>query len=699
MSFKKSCLLAMISVGLVSIALGLGVQYQKMRSYEAARKTAFYENAVSLGVLVEKHLVEAIEISKAMRAVLNQFPDIGADRYQAIATELRRNRDHILNIAFAPDMVVKYVHPLEGNGAVLGFDMRTRPEQWNAAQTAARVGRPVVAGPVSLIQGGYGFIVRVPIYKGEGRAEDNLWGFLSTVISTQPLTKLLDDVFLAGAEVAIRGDYGLGVSSSLIMGSANVFDDDPVLYDVNLPYGHWQIGIRSTTPWNQLPSSVVYKLWGSIFVIAAFGTLIFVMILRFQNRQVRAEQDLAAAIDSIEDGFAMFDPEDNLTLCNTRYADLYDLPERLQQPGTPFEDILKFGLDRGQYPEARGRELDWLEERVALHRNPTHSFNQLFSDGRWVKVAESKTSSGSIVGFRVDITDLKNAQEAAERANQIKSQFLNNINHEMRTPLTVMLGYAPMLSDIRRLPVFDKLASLVSAADNHREVIPLLDQLVDEVAKLSSKMQNSGNHLLNLINDTLDLSKFEAGEMKLDLKPVHLAPLVNALTEEFALKLEGKELVMKSADTDFVVMADEMRLRQILTNLIGNAIKFTDEGLILISAKVQGSELEITVSDTGCGIPSRHLPKIFDEFFQGDASTTRKYGGTGLGLAISRDLAVLQSGRLKADSVEGVGSRFSITLPRTHEVCIDPPFSRSRSAIGSALTSADILSPQHIPAD
>lgn len=647
----------------LATAGGIVAQIIAKREYNDSLRAHLYQQAASLGANIERRLVEAIEVSYAVRTFVAANPDIDTRQYNELAKGLRRDRDYLLNIAAAPNLVTKFVHPVEPNASVIGLDLNTSKAQREAAELARKVNRSVVAGPLDLIQGGSGFIIRTPVTIDEGAGQTRFWGIVSVVMSTSYLFDLAKEIAWSNVELAIRGRNGLGPSGDIVYGPQLVFDDAPVLYDVDLPYGLWQIGMRPVAGWNRLPLKDTVQIWAYTVLIAITAIAVVFVILRFKSRKDRAEGELAAAIESIEDGFAIFDTDDRLTLCNSRYRSIYDLPESLTTRGTPFKDLLKYGLSRGHYPEAEGREQEWLEERLDLHLNPAGSFNQLLRNGRWMKIAESKTENGMIVGFRVDITDLKNAQEAAERANQIKSQFLNNINHEMRTPLTVMLGYVPMLRDIRMLPAFQKFAEVRTKGENDNELTKFLDLLAGDIAKIADRIHSAGHHLLDLINDSLDLARIDAGQLKIDVKPVSLAKIVRSVASDFAQRLEASELELRIETVDFHVLADEIRLRQILINLIDNAIKFTDDGHITISAKPLDGKLVIEIADTGCGIPPKHLTHIFTEFYQGDSSTTRKYGGTGLGLAICRDLVELQGGSISVQSTVGAGTRFSITLP------------------------------------
>ena len=240
---------------------------------------------------------------------------------------------------------------------------------------------------------------------------------------------------------------------------------------------------------------------------------------------------------------------------------------------------------------------------------------------------------------------LREARDQSEAANLMKSQFLANMSHEIRTPLNGVLGMVQAM----RLDAISRV---------QRERLDLI--------------QSSGEQLLTVLNDILDISKIEAGKLDLEYLDFDAAALVTEVCETFTALGEEKGLVLASRiDSDVAGLwrGDPVRLKQILSNLTSNAIKFTREGRVELSASGAGGVLTFEVSDTGIGIGPDRRDRLFEKFSQADSSTTRKFGGTGLGLAICRELTVLMGGRIDVSSREGEGSTFTVVLPLDRVSC------------------------------
>ena len=237
------------------------------------------------------------------------------------------------------------------------------------------------------------------------------------------------------------------------------------------------------------------------------------------------------------------------------------------------------------------------------------------------------------------------ARDAAEDASRAKSAFLANMSHELRTPLNAIIGYSELVRE--------------QAEDGD----------YGNIARDSATITGASRHLLQLINDVLDLSKIGAGKMTLAAEPVDVASLVRDVTatNRFAAAKNGNRIEVTTPEDLPVLEGDATRIAQVLMNLVSNAVKFTRGGLVRVDVSNESrdgvSEVVFRVTDTGIGMTRDQTQQIFDAFTQADDSTTRRYGGTGLGLSVSRGLCTLMGGHIDVTSEPGVGSTFTVRLP------------------------------------
>ncbi len=391
-----------------------------------------------------------------------------------------------------------------------------------------------------------------------------------------------------------------------------------------------------------------------------------------QNYQ-DADQRLRDAIESISESFALWDHDRRLVLCNTKFQQLSGLKPEQVEAGTPREEIERIRpvVSQKRMVTERGAE-------------GVQTYERQLADGRWLQQNEHKMKDGGLVSIGTDITQIKQHQERltdserrlmatihdlslarkaeaervqeatelnikyqaekdrAEAANLAKSEFLANMSHELRTPLNAIIGF----SEIMQSGMFGPLGS-------------------DRYEEYANDIHQSGNFLLNVINDILDMSKIEAGRYSLEIETIDLCPLIQEAVRVVSVPAAEKDIeVITKIDDRISVQADRRAIKQILLNLLSNAVKFTGQpGRITVRAKKVGSAVALTIEDTGCGIPKAALVKLGKPFEQVQNQFSRNHAGSGLGLAISRSLAEMHGGALKIRSTEGVGTIVSVRIP------------------------------------
>jgi PAS domain S-box-containing protein len=364
-----------------------------------------------------------------------------------------------------------------------------------------------------------------------------------------------------------------------------------------------------------------------------------------------AQTRLNEAIESIHEGFALYDEQDRLVLCNGKFREFLFGADRPNLSGWPFEKIIREAAERGRVASALGRDEAWVSDCLERHRNPQGPYEESFEDGIYALISERRTRNGGTVAIYTDVSELKrqesslrDAVEQAQTANRSKTEFLANMSHELRTPLNAIIGFSEMLVDQVLGPL---------GAPRYREY--------------AEDIRGSGRHLLDIINDVLDVSKIEAGRQELNCELIDIRSVVEAslrLVERRAQDA-GHSLSVDLPDDLPDLYADERALKQVLLNLLSNAVKFTpDGGTISVRARMAEDDgLSIDIADSGIGIAPEDVPKALAFFGQVESGPARRYEGTGLGLALARRFMELHGGTLELASEVEVGTTVTVGFP------------------------------------
>jgi two-component system, cell cycle sensor histidine kinase PleC len=386
------------------------------------------------------------------------------------------------------------------------------------------------------------------------------------------------------------------------------------------------------------------------------------------EKTVAADLRLRDAIETIPEAFVLWDADNRLVLCNSNFQELHDLPDEAITVGASYESVVA----AGQKPVVRNK-VSTGGPAIPGAR----TFEAQLEDGRWLHISERRTKDGGYVSVGTDITALKTHEEKlidsekrlmatvadlrasqqrsaeltekyaeektrAEEANQAKSKFLANMSHELRTPLNAIIGF----SEIMESNMFGPLG-----ADKYHEYC--------------SDIRSSGQYLLEVINDILDMSKIEAGRIRLDFEDLALDPLLGEAMRVVSARAHDKQLeLVARISPELRLRADRRALKQIALNLLSNAVKFTPAGgRVTVRGRSTDRCIVLAIADTGIGIAPDALTRLGRPFEQVESQLTKSHQGSGLGLAISKSLVELHGGRMRIRSTLGKGTLVVVHLP------------------------------------
>lgn len=787
-SYRLFAFLPTIFITICLIGIGIYADHLNSSENERNLRQSVFNQLSVIRARLEGNINSNAHLVQGLVAAISVEPNMSNHRFTALAQPLFWGTSQLRNIGAAPKLVIRYMYPVKGNEAAIGLNYRNNPAQFDQVKRARDSGELVLAGPVNLVQGGWGFIARIPVFLAKGHKNgEKFWGIISAVIDVEKLYEasgLLDNQ--DNIEMAIRGKDALGEKGDVFYGRDALFAMEPELVDVVLPSGSWQMAAVPKAGWSSTRSDTL-KFRFLLVIIGLFILLPFLFLARFLEKKRKSDERFMHLFNTIPIPVGIVNNSGEIEDLNSRFVQIFgytreDIPtiehwwqraypdpayrrwvletwgaaarqaednnsdivpneyqvnckdgqvRTMEVSGTSLgdsilatffdvtqrkqsEEALRQERDRAQrYLDTvqvvmvsldskgnieminrEGCELLGYEENELLGQNwferclpapeGMHTvypvFQQIISgqleiareyentvlcrDGSERLIAWQnaffKDDTGKITGVLSsgeDITERKKDEQAliaardeAERANQAKSEFLSSMSHELRTPMNAILGFSQILQ---------------------------MEDLTEANMDLVNEIRYAGEHLLDLINDVLDLAKIEAGRMELSIEPVVLEDVIKkclSLIQPLVDKQDINIHVEHSNCKSLTVSADAIRLRQVLLNLLSNAIKYNRPGgEVFVHCESQSNDtVRLEVRDTGQGINARKKTELFTSFNRLGAERSH-IEGTGIGLVITKNLVELMGGEINFESEPGVGSKFWITLPCETSETISAP--------------------------
>lgn len=619
--------------------------------------------------------------------MLNPSEEVLKKDFDLFASGLYTGTKGIRNYGIAPGGVMQFIYPLEGNKEAIGHDLvnEIRPEVRADVQRTIKTQKIALSGPYELKQGGLGLVARKAVY-----VNNSFWGLVTMVIDMPPIfssTGLYNKQ--KNIELAIRGSSG-----NIIFGNGTVFENEPVIFRIVLPEGYWEMGGIPKSGWKEAISRdmLFYRAAGFI-VSLLLSIIIFLFISRYsvlETKVIERTQKLNDEITEHKIAKQSLTETKKLleSILDNSQAVIYlkDLDGHFLMVNSEFEKLLQINreniigkTDHDFFPKDLADNFRKNDELIINTKVPLESEEIALKNGSFHTYISLKfpiwDAYGSVIGtggVSTDITERKKAEEAlrkheekleklvqertalltaktdelvvakerAEAADRLKSAFLSTMSHELRTPLNSIIGFTGFVLE------------------------GLSGPLTNEQKRQLEIVKTSAYHLLSLINDVLDLSKIEAGYLKVEVSQFEMRRSIEKVVETVSPLAEKKGLMIKTDISPEVrnLMSDQRRVEQILFNLLSNAIKFTEKGEVKVECNVVNDQVIIRIIDTGIGVKPENIERLFKPFLQLEDGTSRRFEGTGLGLSICKRLVEALGGKIWVESELGKGSIFTFTL-------------------------------------
>ena len=644
-SFNQHIQPAIIATLVLIILLFASIEFTKykMGLWEKDIKAEMFDYLTGKKSSLEKALFSRIYYTRGVAAYVALNPDITNTEYTELAKEYIRNDSVISSMALSKDCILNAIYPLEGHEAALGLNLLEHPERKTIVEKTIETHLTFVAGPVELVEGGIAFISYTPIFDKTNQNEEQFWGVTDIVIEQNSLFK---EAGLKHQEnnylLALRGTNGTGNEGNVFWGDENIFENNPVTIDIDLPIGNWILAAVPQEGWEKYADQDK-----TLFIILLFSTIIISILIWLFSRAILKirynEKELKAIFASLDSLIIELNHKGEYLKIASLNEELLYLPKE-NLIGKSLYEI--FDKEKADYFK-KAIENCLTNKKLVIIEYPL----QINNEERWFSARISYKGNNSVIYNAYDITESKNREKRLEESekqlkelNETKDKFFSIIAHDLRSPL----GSQKSVIDL---------------------ILEEYENLNESTRKeLLNSLQESSYHLYNLLENLLEWAMSQSGKIKVVYKEINLKEKYSAILSQFKANAELKNIhLTNELNGDTNVLADENLTEAILRNLISNAIKFTNQGgEIKISSKrisIDNSEfLKISISDNGVGIKEEKVKTLFEPDKSQSVRGTADEKGTGLGLLLCKEFAEKQGGQILVESKIGEGSTFAFIL-------------------------------------
>ncbi len=619
------------------LCAGIVTEYQSRQLVEQRQNQALQQLIGLSGQLrsfVESELNTSLYMSLGLASHLRASDGKLSEKEMLFLLQsLLEQGKHIRNIGLAPGNVLTLIYPVQGNERALGLNYQNLPQQWPEIKQLIEQKQPKLVGPVALIQGGEGYIYRLPLFLNDG----SYWGIISTVLDLTSFNQmLLQQANSYQVQVGIREK---GHPSTALFGYSDLFSEDALVLDLNIKGAEWQLAVRF------LDKAAGWGLWQWRLLGASLSVLFCLMLgwLLYSYRRSALFADALQdnemysrrIMNSVLDVIVTTDLDGTIDRVNSAVSTVFGyLP--IQLAGKAFSLLVA--------PEQAGVLANLPPgESAAVELQGVRHSGEVFA----MDLSRNRTEHQGKARYVWLIRDISERK----KIEQLKNDFVSTVSHELRTPLTAISG---------------ALGLAVGGA---------LGELNEKQQHMLVLAQQNSQRLGKLINDLLDIEKLAVNKMQFKFRLWPLTQLLLQaieLNQPVALQRQVRLELLSTESDDLWVEVDEVRLQQVMANLLANAIRHSPVGsTVVVSLELSAKTVRVAVTDQGEGVSPVFEPRLFEKFSQADSSDRRQVAGTGLGLAICKDLIKAMRGEIGYQrSAEG-GACFYFTLPLATELSLE----------------------------